>query len=250
LSVGVPADVWTADFLDPLYEGFLNLADRYQVRLIGGDTSRTTTKMVLDSMVLGDCASGQAVLRAGAQPGDQVFVTGELGGAAAGVRLLKRGGKLTDEVASDPEALALEKLLLRQLRPDPRVGWGLVIGEERLASAMIDISDGLSSDLHRLCEESKVGALIDAAKIPIDVSVAALCGRRKLDPLMLAVHGGEDFELLFTVSPGNVSRLPKRVDGVAVNCIGTIEPATHGVRLAEGSCVWDLEPGGYQHFGN
>lgn len=248
LSVGVPADVWNADFLDKFYEGFFKLADRYQVRLIGGDTSRTPAKILVDSIVLGDCAAGRAVLRSRAQPGDLVFVTGELGGAAAGLRLLKRGAKLESET-NESEAKDLERVLLRQLSPEPRVGWGLVIGEERLASAMIDISDGFSSDLNRLCEESNIGALIDATKIPIDESVAALCGRRKLDPLMLALHGGEDFELLFTVPPANVSKLPKRVDGVAVKCVGRIESAAHGVRLAEGECIWELQPGGYQHFG-
>src|SRR6185295_2374083 len=144
---------------------------------------------------------------------------------------------------------AIETVLLRQLGPEPRVGWGLVIGEEGLASAMIDLSDGLSSDLHHLCEENNVGALVEAAKIPIDQTVAELCGRRALDPLLLALHGGEDFELLFTVSPANVARLPKKVDGVEITCIGTVEAATNGIRIAEGARIWELEPQGFQHFG-
>jgi thiamine-monophosphate kinase len=248
LSLGVPEDVWTTGFIDQLYDGVFKLGDRYHVKLLGGDTSRTPAGITIDSTVLGDCSTGRAVFRAGARPGDLVFVTGELGGAAAGLRLLDRGARLAPDKTTDLEAQATQRLLLRQLCPEPRVGWGLVIGEERLASAMIDISDGLSSDLHHLCEESHTGALIDAAKIPIDSSVSALCGRRALDPLMLALHGGEDFELLFTVSPANVAKLPKKVDGVMATCIGTIEPAIQGVRLAEGSCVWELEPGGFQHF--
>jgi thiamine-monophosphate kinase len=139
-------------------------------------------------------------------------------------------------------------LLLRQLRPDPRVGWGIVLGEERLAAAMIDISDGLSSDLAHLCEESQVGALIDSSSVPIDKDVSKLCGRRALDPLVLALHGGEDFELLFTVRPEDVARLPKKVDGVAISHIGEVTDQPGTIRVAEKNRVWDLPPGGFEHF--
>lgn len=248
ISLGVTEDVWDTNFGDQLYEGIFKLADRYQVKLIGGDTSRSPAKIVLDSIMIGECAQGRAVSRVGARQGDLIFVTGTLGGAAAGLRLLKKGARLATPT-NDDEAQAIEKVLLRQISPEPRVGWGLVIGEEGLASAMIDLSDGLSSDLHHLCDENNVGALVEAAKIPIDQTVAELCGRRALDPLLLALHGGEDFELLFTVSPKNVSRLPKKVDGVAITCIGTVEAATKGVRIAEGARIWELEPQGFQHFG-
>ena len=152
------------------------------------------------------------------------------------------------EDANQSELKAIETLLLRQLRPSPRVGWGIVLGEERLAGAMIDISDGLSSDLAHLCEESNVGALIDSASVPIDRDVIQLCGRRALDPLMLALHGGEDFELLFTVRPDNVARLPKRVDGVAISRIGEVTDQPGKIRIAEKNRVWDLRPEGFEHF--
>jgi thiamine-monophosphate kinase len=248
LSVGVPEDVWNEEFVTHLYEGLFQLADRYGVKLIGGDTSRTPEKIVVDSIVLGECNKGQAITRSGAQAGDEIFVTGSFGGAAAGLRLLDRGAQLQSKSADAQEANAIEAVLLRQLRPEPRVGWGLVLGEEQLASSMIDVSDGLSSDLHHLCEESDVGALIDAGQIPFDPSLAVLCGRRALDPLMLALHGGEDFELLFTVRAANVSKLPKKVDGVPITRIGKVEPASSGVRIAEGARVWDLAAEGFQHF--
>lgn len=146
------------------------------------------------------------------------------------------------------ELKAIETLLLRQLRPSPRVGWGIVLGEERLATAMIDISDGLSSDIAHLCQESNVGALIDSSLLPIDRDVSTLCGRRALDPLMLALHGGEDFELLFTVRPDDVKRLPRRVDGVAVSRIGEVTDQAGTIRISEKNRVWDLQPKGFQHF--
>jgi len=248
LSIGLPAEVWDSTFVDEFYEGFFSLAQRYDVQLVGGDVSRTPEKIVIDSIVLGECGAEREILRRGARRGDQLFVTGALGGSAAGLRLLKRGARLEVRDDADQDAHSVEQLLLRHLRPEPRVGWGLVLGEERLASAMIDISDGLSSDLHHLCAESETGALIDAARLPIDPFVAALCGRRALDPLLLALHGGEDFELLFTVPAARLASLPKTVDGVSITQIGEITSETGKICVAEKDRVWELEPKGFDHF--
>lgn len=258
LSIGVPTDIWQSDFLDKFYEGFFQLADRYGVGLIGGDVSRTPEKIVIDSIVIGECLLDRELYRSGAEAGDQIYVTGFLGDAAAGLRLIERGAQLHSPTSSETVPASIEEaggkihpvdyLLLRQLRPEPRVGWGLLLGEKQLATAMIDISDGLSSDLNHLCTESKVGALIDASRIPIDPLVKDLSGRRALDPLMLALHGGEDFELLFTVKLDNAVKLPSRVDGVAATRIGEITDAANGVCIAESSKIWNLEPGGWEHF--
>lgn len=244
VSIGVPHDVWNTDFLDQFYKGFFDLADHYGVKLIGGDISRTPDKIVIDSIVVGECKSDREVLRTGAKPGDQIYVTGFLGDAAAGLRLIERRTKFIDRGDNHP----IDNLLLRHLRPDPRVGWGLLLGEQHLATAMIDISDGLSSDLNHLCEESQVGAIVEASLLPIDDVVSELCGRRALDPLMLALHGGEDFELLFTVAPEKAGKLPARVDGVPVTRIGEIREASEGVKISEGPRVWQLEPRGWEHF--
>jgi thiamine-monophosphate kinase len=248
ISIGVPEDVWQTEFVDQLYEGVLELANHYGVQLIGGDTSRTNESIVIDSVVAGECAAGTAVMRSGASPGDQIFVTGSLGAAAAGLRLIERGAHLAEQNLADDDSQKLDHVLIRQLRPEPRVGWGIVLGEERLATAMIDVSDGLSSDLNRLCDASGVGALIDSSLLPIDNRVVELCGRRALDPLQLALHGGEDFELLFTVKPDNVARLPRRVDGVEIKRIGAMTNVIEGVKISEGPRVWDLKPGGWKHF--
>ena len=286
LSLGMPAETWRDKFKDEFTAAYLALADQYGVTLAGGDVSETKGGIVIDSIVIGEVVSGTAVLRTGARPGDQIFVTGTLGGGAAGLKLIEMGARFSRQEAvgskqetgdrdqeSVPPAVAggfnhsrherggngqasaerseedaIQTLLLRQLSPSPRVGWGIVLGHERLATAMIDISDGLSSDLAHLCGESDVGALIQSASIPSDPDVIKLCGRRALDPLALALHGGEDFELLFTVQPHNIARLPKRVDGVSISRIGEITDQTNTIKIAEGNRVWDLQPQGFEHF--
>src|SRR6267142_1388312 len=292
LSIGMPKAIWQDHFKQEFFGGYFELADKFGVTLTGGDVSEAKEAIVIDSIVLGEVPTGAAVLRSGARPGDQIYVTGTLGGAAAGLKLIEMGARLdetglaslprasqrvsspTIHERSEPRAVAtgslgstshtvregvnmevdnaelkaIETLLLRQVRPQPRVGWGIVLGEERLATAMIDISDGLSSDIAHLCEESNAVALIDASSLPIDRDVSMLCGRRALDPLMLALHGGEDFELLFTVRPDDVPQLPKRVDGVAISRIGEVTNQSGSVRIAEKNRVWDLRPQGFEHF--
>lgn len=257
-SVGLANDVWDSNFKDDFFAGYLGLADRYDVTLAGGDVS-ASQQIVIDSILVGEVTTGRAVLRSTAQPGDQIFVTGSLGGAAAGLKLIELGARVGEgrqqeadgrRQDGDDETRAVDSLLLRQISPQPRVGWGIVLGEDHLATSMIDISDGLSSDLHHLCAESNVGATIDAASLPLDENVVQLCGRRALDPLALALHGGEDFELLFTVAPENVARLPKFVDGIPISHIGEIGEAAGSVRVNEQTRVWELAPQGFEHFGN
>jgi thiamine-monophosphate kinase len=248
ISLGVPEDVWQSEFTTKFYEGLFQLAQQYDVQLIGGDTSRTTEQIVIDSIVVGECSADSAIKRSGARPGDQIFLTGTLGGSGAGLRLIERGAHLADQNFSLAETKVLDHVLLRHLRPEPRVGWGIVLGQERFPTAMIDISDGLSSDLNHLCEDSGVGALIHSSLIPIDEQVIELCGRRALDPLQLALHGGEDFELLFTVRPDVIPKLPRRVDGVEITKIGEVVESSAGVKISEGSRIWELKPGGWKHF--
>jgi thiamine-monophosphate kinase len=129
VSLAIPPDIWASDFVAELNEGLLSLADCYEVRLIGGDLSRAPERIVIDSIVMGECATGAAVLRSGAKPGDHLFVTGSLGGAAAGLRLIERGVRVGIHELEDPDVRPVQELLMRHLRPAPRVGWGLVLGE-------------------------------------------------------------------------------------------------------------------------
>jgi thiamine-monophosphate kinase len=254
LSIGLPREIWETPFVDDFYEGFFALASCHGVSLVGGDVSRTPERIVVDSIVLGETSSGRAILRAGARPGDHIFVTGTLGGSAAGLSLLERGARLKGRGASlskrrarSSEALAVEELLLRHLRPEARVEWGELLGAQRLATAMIDISDGLSSDLQHLCRESRAGAIIEASRVPVNPFIRQLRDD-DFDPLALALHGGEDFELLFTVSPRNLKRLPDEVRGVPVTYLGDVTNQAGRVMLAEGAHRRRLKAQGFSHF--
>ena len=266
LSIGAPRRLWGGPFLEEFYEGFFALAGEHGVALVGGDVSRTGAggrassragPLVIDSIVIGEAGRGRCVLRSGARPGDGLYVTGALGGAAAGLRLLeggaraprdaqKRAGKMLPE--SDSPVARRRRLVLRQLRPEPRVPWGLALGEKKLASAMIDLSDGLSSDLAHLCRESGAGARIDAARIPVDPSIASALKLAPEAALRLALSGGEDFELLFTVRPRDARRLPKHVGGVAATHVGVVTDEPGRVVLVDGGRESVLEAEGYRHF--
>jgi len=128
LSLGVPREVWRSRFVEEFYRGFFALAERYGVALIGGDISRTPERIVIDSIVLGEAMSGRAVRRSGARPGDHIFVTGGLGGAAAGLRLLERGARPIETRGHLRHSRVAERVLRRHLRPLPRVEWGMVLG--------------------------------------------------------------------------------------------------------------------------
>jgi thiamine-monophosphate kinase len=250
LSVGVPRARWRGHFLEEFYAGVRSLADAHGVRIIGGDTSRTPERVVVDSVVLGEVKSGRAVMRSGARAGDSIFVTGSLGGAAAGLKILE-SGPVRKSRSSSRSGAGMKKaergLVERQLRPVPRVEWGALLGERRLASALIDLSDGLSSDLAHVCRESRVGARIDAASLPVDplLESAGIAGE---EALALALDGGEDFELLFTASERAARRLPSEIDGVRFTRIGEVTAERGKVRLLRDGRARVLRPGGFEHF--
>lgn len=247
LSIGVPEDIWHSDFLHSFYNGFFSLADAHKVALIGGDVSRTPEHIVVDSIVIGEAKRGQAVTRAYAHPGDLIYVTGTLGGASCGLKLLLAGAKSPDPINYD--STKTNKLLFRQLCPMPRVAWGRQLGAKKLATAMIDLSDGLSSDLHHLCEESDVGADIEAARVPVDPLIAQVRQTKTTqETLDMALHGGEDYELLFTVRPRNAARLPKKIGGISVSQIGVVTNKSGRVRLFENGRSRLLRPEGFVHF--
>ena len=241
LSVGVTRERWRTGFLEEFYKGVGRLAGRHGVSVVGGDISRAPERVVVDSVVLGEVRRGRAVLRSGARPGDQIFVTGSLGGAAAGLRVLREraGARLTS---------AEERLVRRQLRPEPRAEWGRLLCEEKLASAMIDLSDGLSSDLAHLCRESGAGASIEVESLPLDPLLKSL-SLTEAESLSLALDGGEDFELLFTVPAKRAARVPAKVGGVRVTRVGEVTADPSRLTLVRDGRPRPLKAGGFEHFG-
>jgi thiamine-monophosphate kinase len=258
LSVGVPRALWLSGFVEEFYRGVGALAGLYGVRIIGGDTSRTPERVVVDSVVLGEVRRGRALTRGGARAGDQIFVTGSLGGAAAGLGILESrragnrrpGSRRAPSAPSSKVALtrAERGLVRRQTRPAPRVEWGALLGERGLATASIDLSDGLSSDLAHVCRESGVGARVEASLLPLDPLLKS-AGAGGASALALALDGGEDFELLFTVSPRKASKLPREVGGVPVTRVGEVTAERGKVRLVGDGRARLLRPGGFEHFG-
>lgn len=246
LSIGVPQNIWNTNFVDEFYKGFFKLARKYNVVLAGGDISRTPDRIVVDSTVIGETGRGLAVLRSGAQTGDHIFVTGWLGGAAAGLMLLN---KSTPGKTIRPKGASRKQLLMRHFSPEPRVGWGELLGRKRLATAMIDLSDGLSSDLRHLCQSSNVGAELHGANIPLDPDLVKPQFARRWDPLELALNGGEDFELLFTVAPENLRLLPHEVEGIPATNVGTIAGKRSGITITVNGRRKPLKNAGFKHFG-
>ena len=226
LSLGIPAKLpekWVDEFL----EGLLKLTRLFQVPLAGGDTS-SSEKITADIVVLGTVPAGKALLRSGARPGDRIYVTGELGGAAAVLKQLYAGKRVRPNHSSP------------YFYPVPRLKTARLIRQRSLASAMIDISDGLSVDLTHICQESKVSALIEASAIPV----------ARAATLDLALHGGDDYELLFT-APKNL-KLPAKIAGVPITPIGQILPhsaSRSSIHIRDGSGrTKALNLQGWQHF--
>ena len=222
LSLALPKNL-PQKWVDQFFRGFLALANRHKVTLAGGDTAQSRTGILADIIVVGTVPRGKVVLRSTAKPGDLIYVTGELGGSAAALHELMKGRK--------PSA----KKYPRHFSPEPRLKVGQFLRDKNLATAMIDLSDGLSTDLAHICEESKVGAKIFASEIP-----------RGTNSLNLVLHGGEDYELLFTANKG--TKIPKAITGVSITPIGEITRDRKMILINERNQPTKLKPQGWQHF--
>jgi thiamine-monophosphate kinase len=236
LSLALPrelAGAWLDDFLG----GLRRAAKRFGCSLAGGDTTELR-EVLINVTVAGEVRRGREVRRSGARPGDIIYVSGRLGEAELGLRLLREGKR----------GLSLREARLRKhLYPEPRLALGRWLSEKGVASAMMDLSDGLSSDLRRLCEASRVGALIKSDRLPT-VRVTKSERNRGVDPLQMAVHGGDDYELLFTVRKSKAKRLPRSVGEVAITPIGEITRARE-VMVADGNGRQRvLKPRGWDPF--
>ncbi len=224
LSLALPPS-HTERWLDEFLLGLRRAARKFKCPLVGGDTTRHR-EILINVTVIGEVRAGRAVLRSGARPGDIVFVSGRLGEAESGLRLLRRKGQ------PDKRAAKKNPTLKKHLYPEPRIALGRYLSNRRIATAMMDLSDGLSSDLPRLCAASGVGARIAAAKLPA-VDVTERRGAKSIDPLDLALNGGDDYELLFTVRPSMARRFPHSFQGIPLTSIGEIT-RDRSLRLVRG----------------
>lgn len=247
VALGVPEEIWHSDWVEEFYEGWFALARTCGVALIGGDISRTPEHIAIDSIVWGETATGQpALMRHTAQVDDIIYLTGTLGGAARGLELLETGTRYAEHEAQTPA----QQFIRRQLTPMPRLAWGAWLGAMRsgqqaadseqqaseCATALMDISDGLSTDLARLCAASNVGAIVEAEQIPVQST------------LTHALNGGEDFELLFTGPPDLLTQAPAVLDGVSIKAIGKITTDKSIWLQHKDLSRTPLVPQGFTHF--
>ena len=244
LTLALPSER-TGRWLDEFLAGLRRAARQLGMTLIGGDTTRSP--MIFISVTVGgDIAPGRFTPRSGARPGDLIFVTGTLGAAQLGLLVLKNlSGKAIDRHLAPPFSP-----LRAHLYPHIPLHWGAWLARHRLASAMIDVSDGLSSDLGRLCARSGVGARIWAERIPCVQIPARRAGKTlsAFRPLEMALHGGEDYELLFTVSPHKLRRLRRAPHFSELSEIGEVVPGRQLTLICDDGAARPLVPSGWDPF--
>jgi thiamine-monophosphate kinase len=233
LSLALPPEL-TGSWLQGFLDGFMALAEHHRVPLAGGDTAKSPPGMqkrgglvVADIVLLGSVPKSRSLLRSGSRPGDVIYVTGSLGGSAAELLELERRPARGAATAGHPH-----------LYPEPRLAAGRKLMRRGLATAAIDLSDGLSTDLAHLCQESGVSAEIDAESLPVDARAS----------LEQALHGGEDYELLFTARPKTV--VPRRLGEVSVHAIGRIKKQGRKplVEISHEGKRTVLAAAGWEHF--
>lgn len=235
LSLALPGDL-PQKWVDEFFTGFLRLARQFGVTLAGGDIAQSLGGVLADIMIVGTVSRGGSILRSGAKPGDHLYVTGELGAASAMLERMMANPKRRYRPSDSPA----------HFFPEPQLKVGRYLREKKIASATIDISDGLSTDLTHLCDESGVRAEVQAETIPV-----ASIGKHEV-PLQNALHGGDEYQLLFT-APAN-KRVPAEIAGVPVSQIGYIEPPQKHlpkILLFEGNDAEmgsELKPKGWEHF--
>lgn len=235
------SDGCDAGYVERIYNGLFACADHFGVAIVGGDTTRTAGPLVLSLTLTGNMPRDQVCYRSGARVGDAIYVSGTLGDSAAGLGAVLEGMEMQRE---DRAAL-----LRRHYRPKARVALGRALAKTGAVTAMIDISDGLASDLNHICRQSGVAAAIRAEAIPMSAAFVKYCGEKKKNKLDLALTGGEDFELLFCVRRTLLHQVEALATRYPICRIGEIATGDSGVIIKneDGKGV-RLERAGYEHF--
>lgn len=239
-SIGLQPDTPLA-FMDRLYEGLRRESDRFEVGIVGGNITRTTTQLTLDVTLLGSAPKGEVLLRRGAQVGDVLGVTGLLGEASAAL--------LVSENPNMAEREPFAAFRRDHTVPQPRVEAGRAIAGARLAHAMMDISDGLASDLQHMTRASGVGAVLYEDRLPISITARQIAEEAGRDPHDLALNGGEDYELLIALPEDALTAAREKLGQLSLYVVGTVLPADQGVQLERfGGKRAPLKPLGWTHF--
>jgi thiamine-monophosphate kinase len=254
LSMMLPSAFPLADF-DAIAEGIAALAARHRLHVAGGNLTRSPGPLMIDIAVMGTVKRRQALTRGGARPGDDIYVSGSIGSAAAGLRVLRSAANRDRRLVTDDPGLTTGEWRLANayLRPEPRVRLGLLVARNRAAAACMDLSDGLADAVHQMAEASGVGMTIDAGALPIDPCARAFCEAQGTDAVIDAITGGDDYELLLAARPRMRGRLAAAAGHghVALTRIGrcTGDRAVMLQRTA-GDTVLDARPmpRGYSHF--
>jgi thiamine-monophosphate kinase len=241
ITLFLPEAVTTGD-IDDLYDGLDECAGAFGVAIVGGDIVKIRGPFAVSLTLSGTCERDEVALRSGARKDDLIVVTGSLGGASLGLKCLKDG-------VAGAESGALAECVKKFRRPVPRLKESRAIIQELRPSAMIDISDGLLSDLWHVIEASKVGAMLNADAVPVAEGVSEFF-RSGEAALSWAISGGEEYELLFTMSSRHEGKLAELANklGTRLTPIGTITSKTAGVKLAGPNGEKELKPGGFDHF--
>ena len=242
LSLALPDTLRVSDF-DALLDGLLAVATRFRTALVGGNITRSGGPLYLDVTAVGSVKRRRVLTRAGAHPGDDLYVSGEVGGAAAGLSWMRDG------MPDQPTDVAIDTCRDRYLCPEPRVQLGTQLGRNRAARACIDLSDGLADGIRQLSRAGGVGARVDATLIPIAPGARHWFRAHDADPILAAITGGEDYELLFTASPSMRRRVAaaRRLAGkLAVTRIGEMTKDPSLVLVRDGNA--EELPVGYEHF--
>jgi len=242
VSLALPPHL-PVEFIDDLYRGMTDLANEFDTKLVGGDTNASPDKLMIDITLLGEINPDHLLTRSGAQAGDSIFVTGTLGDAALGFFVLELDKNMNRSYSHNT-------LTYRHLSPYPRIKEGRSIAENRLASAMIDISDGLLIDLRRILTPSKVGATILISQLPLSKEFIHYHGQFKHNKIDFALNGGEDYELLFTSPPAREKELlslGQKLE-VPINKIGEVNSSEELVILDQSQKPYLIDDQGYDHF--
>ena len=239
---------FSVEALEEIYFGVKTACEAYGVDLVGGDTTSSRSGLILSVTALGIGEDEKLTYRSGANPGDIICVTGDLGAAYLGLQLLERERRLQMETPGIGIDLEDQKYLIgRFLKPEARKDIIELFAKTRLVpTAMIDISDGLASELFHIAKQSKAGILIEENKIPIHPDSRQMALKFHLDPLTAALSGGEDYELLFTVKPEDLELVKYMPD---ISIIGEVKELKDGVKLlSEGGKLHNLKAQGWKHF--